>query len=78
MAPVNTMIDDLYVHLPEWSFELPMYQLMEEANNYIGKFFHNSESTGHKIDSFSSKPSKQDEKDKTTEKYKIEKENFSS
>ena len=54
-----------------------MYQLMEEANTYIGKssldfantyivkFSHNSESTRQKIDTLSSKPSKQDDKDES-------------
>ena len=53
-----------------------MHQLMKEANTYIGKssldstntyigkFSHNSKNTGQKLDTFSSKPSKQDEKDK--------------
>ena len=54
-----------------------MYQLMEEANTYIGKssldfantyivkFSHNSESMRQKIDTLSSKPSKQDDKDES-------------
>ena len=89
MAPTNTAIEDLQIHLPQWSFELSMHQLMEEANTYIGKssldstntyigkFSHNSKNTGQKLDTFSSKPSKQDEKDKTTDKHKIAKDNIS-
>ena len=49
---------------------------MEEDNTYIGKFSHNSEITGQKIDTFSSKSSKQDEKDKTSDKRKITKDNL--
>ena len=72
MAPINTTIDDLQIHLPQWVSELPLYQLIEEANiyigisslAYIGKFPHNFESTGQKLEIFSSKSSKQDEKDK--------------
>ena len=89
LSPINTVIDDLQIHLPQWSSELPLCQLMEEANTYIskssldsantyiGNFLHNSESTGQKIDTFSSKPSKYDEKDKTTDKHKIAKDNLS-
>ena len=81
--------NDLQIHLPQWSSEFPMYQVMEEANTYIGtfsldsanthidKFSHNSDSTGQKLDTLSSNPSKQDEKDKTADKHKIAKENLS-
>ena len=37
---------------------------LDSTNTYIGKISHNSESMGPKLDTFSSKPSKQDEKDK--------------
>ena len=86
MIPINIAIDDLQIHLPQWSSELLMYQLMEETNTYIGKssldstntcigkISNNFESTGQKVDTSSSKPSKQDEKDKTTDKHKIVKE----
>ena len=85
MAPINTTIDDLQIHLPQWVSELPLYQLIEEANiyigtsslAYIGKFSHNFESTGQKLEIFSSKSSKQDEKDKTADKHKIAKGNLS-
>ena len=67
--------NDLQIHLPQWSSKFPMYQVMEEANTYIGtfsldsanthidKFSHNSDSTGQKLDTLSSNPSKKDEKD---------------
>jgi len=66
-----------------------MYQPMEEANThigkssldfantYIGKISHNSESTGQKLDTFLSKPSKEDEKDKAADKHKVVKDNLS-
>ena len=70
LSPINTTIDDLQVYLLQWSSELPMSQLMEKANTYIGKFsldsantyigkvLHNSKSTENKLDTFSSKSSK--------------------
>ena len=88
-VPINTAIDDLQIYLLQWSSELLMYQLMEDSNTYIGKspldftniyigrLSHNSESTGQKLDTFSSKPSKQDEKDKTADEHKISKDNLS-
>ena len=84
LAPINTAIDDLQINFPQWSSEFSMYQLMKEANTYIdkssldstntyiGKCSLNSESTGQKRDIFLSKTSKQDEKDKTADKHKIE------
>ena len=66
-----------------------MYQLMEEVNTYIDKssldstntyivkFSRNSESTGQKLDTFLSKPSKEDEKDKAADKHKVVKDNLS-
>ena len=45
---------------------------LDSTNTYIGKCSLNSESTGQKRDIFLSKPSKQDEKDKTADKHKIE------
>ena len=89
LASINIAIDDLQIHIPQWISELSMYQLMEEANTYIGKssldsantyigkISHNSKSTGQKLDTFSSKPSKQDEKDKTADKHKAVKDNLS-
>ena len=50
---------------------------LDSTNTYIGKISHNFESTGPKLDTFSSKPSKQDEKDKTADEHKISKDNLS-
>ena len=89
LALANTAIDDLQVQLPQWSSVFPIYQLMEEANThiskssldsantYIGKVSHNSKSTGKTLDNFSSKSSKEKEKDKTTDKHNITKDYFS-
>ena len=89
LAPTNTAIDDLQVQLPQWSSIFPIYQLMGEANThigkssldsantYIGKVSNNSESTGKTIDTFSSKSSKENKKDKTTDEHKITKDYFS-
>ena len=49
---------------------------MEEANTNIFKSSNNSESTEKKLDTSSSKSFKYDEKDKTTDKYKITKDNI--
>ena len=66
-----------------------MYELMEEAytyigkfsldsaNIYIGEFSDNSESTGQKLDTFSSEPSKKYAKDKTADIHNITKDNLS-
>ena len=50
---------------------------LDSANTYIAKVPHNSESAGRKLDTFSSKSSKQDEKNKTVDKHKIAKDNLS-
>ena len=48
----------------------------DSINTYIGKYSHDSESTEKKLDTSSSKSFKYDKKDKTTDKYKITKDNI--
>ena len=49
----------------------------DSINTYIGKYSHDSESTEKKLETSSPKSSTHEEKDKTTDKHKIDKDNLS-
>lgn len=37
LVAINTALDDLRVHLPQWFYTFPMFQLMEETAQYLSK-----------------------------------------